>query len=470
MDDYFTDDPYIDGDKESKKDNPKPQKKYDEVIRDFKKFELILINHNYYYYQYVTAIKLVKDFIKSRKRILYGGTAIDFALRAKGSNLYPDEEAFTFPDLDFYSPDNVKDAYELGQIFHTNGLGDVSVIVAYHIQTMRVRFNMTATADISYVPKNIYETLPTIEFDGFRVIHPHFQMMSMHIGMSFPFINAPREVILDRKNKDFVRYDMLLEHYPIERPAIKLLSEINANLKINHHAVYSGLIAYCAMCDLVRKIPSKTRPECLGTIKSATSADNLEISFKWPANAQQNPVYSAIVAEAPPPGKPYRTSYIDYFPDSTVDGDVQYFHYVDERIHVTRFDSILITSIPYAMALMLLYYYTTGEDAYMLYYHSFVEINTFALKHLPITDPSDEELRNLSPFLIPMSVWPSEDTPSISNSLKINLDITKNILNKEQNLTTIKPRPYYPANGGDMPEFNYEGSPYFRIGYVNSSV
>ena len=53
------------------------------------------------------ALEIVRAFIVERGLVLYGGTAIDRALRLKGSKLYPDEER---PDYDVYSPRNVDDA------------------------------------------------------------------------------------------------------------------------------------------------------------------------------------------------------------------------------------------------------------------------------------------------------------------------------------------------------------------------
>ena len=44
------------------------------------------------------ALDIVREFIVERGLILFGGTAIDYALRLKGSKIYPDEQR---PDFDF---------------------------------------------------------------------------------------------------------------------------------------------------------------------------------------------------------------------------------------------------------------------------------------------------------------------------------------------------------------------------------
>ena len=61
------------------------------------------------------ALNHVRDFIKKEKRVLYGGMAIDLALRAKSKKLYDDD---VVPDYDFYSPDHYVDAYAIARHLH----------------------------------------------------------------------------------------------------------------------------------------------------------------------------------------------------------------------------------------------------------------------------------------------------------------------------------------------------------------
>ena len=56
------------------------------------------------------ALELVRAFIVERGLILFGGLAIDYALRLRGAQLYPDDER---PDFDVLSPRSVDDAYDL---------------------------------------------------------------------------------------------------------------------------------------------------------------------------------------------------------------------------------------------------------------------------------------------------------------------------------------------------------------------
>src|SRR5581483_6869402 len=102
-----------------------------------KKYELISTKLDPQYDLVVKAVPLVKNFIAERGLIIYGGTAIDYALRLHGSCIYPDEQ-LAIPDLDMYSKDSVSAAYDLADILFAAGYKDVRVIRATYVRTMRV--------------------------------------------------------------------------------------------------------------------------------------------------------------------------------------------------------------------------------------------------------------------------------------------------------------------------------------------
>ncbi len=158
------------------------------------------------------ALEVVRAFIVERGLVLYGGTAIDRALRLKGAKLYPDEER---PDYDAYSPRNVDDARELADRMHAAGLPNVGAIRAIHAQTMKVKTDFQFVADITYAPPQVFERLPVVTYQGMKVVHPDFQRMDMHLAFCFPFSGAPREDIYNRWRKDLKRFNMLDELYPI---------------------------------------------------------------------------------------------------------------------------------------------------------------------------------------------------------------------------------------------------------------
>ena len=63
-------------------------------------------------------IKIVEDFLRVRKLICYGGTAINALLPAQDQFYDMNVE---LPDYDFFSPDPLKDAKDLADIYYKKG-------------------------------------------------------------------------------------------------------------------------------------------------------------------------------------------------------------------------------------------------------------------------------------------------------------------------------------------------------------
>ena len=158
------------------------------------------------------ALEVVVKFIKKRKLILVGGMAIDYALRLKGSQLYADESV---PDYDFLSTDFIKDSRDLGEELCKMGLENISIINAMHINTIKVRVSYVTVADITYNPPFIFNSIPTLNYQGMRFIHPNYQKIDMHLSLSHPLNYPPLENIYFRAKKDMCRYQLLDEHYPM---------------------------------------------------------------------------------------------------------------------------------------------------------------------------------------------------------------------------------------------------------------
>lgn len=184
-------------------------------------FEQIVLDHDPRKDMILDALLIVKNYIMEHKLILTGGMSIDMALRNKGKFIYKDTK---LPDYDFYSPEFHKDAYKIAEILAEKYV-DVNVINATHVSTMRVRINSTVVADCTYVPKNVFDRIPTISLKtnkGIKFVHPWYQMIDQHRALSLPFENAPRESIWNRWKKDIERYNLLSEEYPVELPKIKV--------------------------------------------------------------------------------------------------------------------------------------------------------------------------------------------------------------------------------------------------------
>ena len=240
------------------------------VLEKSKDYELITVRQNPLYERMTTAIEIIKQFIIDKGLIIYGGTAIDFALRLKGSNIYPDE-MLAVPDLDFFSCNNVKDSYELADILYKNGFKDARAIYAMHIETQRVDIaENTFLADISYKPKDVFDSIPTLSYQQMKIVHPDFQRVDLHSSLAFPYDNTPMEVIFQRWNKDLKRFNLVNKYYPIE-PSKDIMSLRSLKVKPPKH-VLSGFAAYSliyfdyarSMVELGAEIPKDIIvPKCV---------------------------------------------------------------------------------------------------------------------------------------------------------------------------------------------------------------
>ena len=104
----------------------------------------------------IKIIGVVEKFLVETKRLLYGGTAIN--------NLLPMEDQFydkavELPDYDFFSPDPVKDAKKLADIYYKLGFQDVEAKAGVHAGTFKVFVNFIPVADITFLPIELLWTI-----------------------------------------------------------------------------------------------------------------------------------------------------------------------------------------------------------------------------------------------------------------------------------------------------------------------
>lgn len=239
------------------------------------------------YYEYVVykndvmveplnkALDIVRKFIKDRQLILVGGMAIDYALRLKGKRLYSDN---IIPDYDFISTNFIEDSRDLGEILCKADMENVSIINALHINTIKVRVNFVTVADITYNPKFIFNSIPTLKWEGIRFIHPNYQKIDMHLSISHPLNYPPLENVYFRAKKDMTRFQMLEDEYPITlktidkslksdlpKPQKSKISPQHTLSDILPTACIGGLSAYYIYKDMYK---TKSIKYSLSTIKT----------------------------------------------------------------------------------------------------------------------------------------------------------------------------------------------------------
>lgn len=167
-------------------------------------------------YEEILAVhKTALSFVKHKKRKIYGGYALNLLVKQKDPQdaIYKSNK---IADIDFYSPDPIQDLIELCNILHEKGFKYVVGKEAQHKETYSITVNQLLYCDISYVPRNIYNTMPFMEIDGYAVIHPHFMWIDYLRMMTDPLLSYWRfETDCSGNLKSFKRFHLLQKHFPL---------------------------------------------------------------------------------------------------------------------------------------------------------------------------------------------------------------------------------------------------------------
>jgi len=123
------------------------------------------------YKEFLTVSKHISDYIKKHNRIVYGGIALHEMLKDKSPKdvFYED---YSMNDIEIYSPDPVEDIMKLCDMLYEKKYKFIDGREADHPGTFTVFVNFEKYVDITYVPKVIYNNMPTISVNGYKLIHP----------------------------------------------------------------------------------------------------------------------------------------------------------------------------------------------------------------------------------------------------------------------------------------------------------
>ena len=200
-------------------------------------------------------IDIVEEFLMKKKRLCYGGTAIN--------NILPVEDQFydkniEFPDYDFFSPAPLKDAKELADMYSKEGFTQVSAQSGVHPGTFKVFVNFIPVADITELVPEIYKNIQkdALIMDGIYYSPPNFLRMLAYLELSRPLGDISRwEKVLKRinlLNKNFPLRGIGCDKIDIQRlykadqkinNQEKNLFEITRNTLINRSVVFFGALA-----------------------------------------------------------------------------------------------------------------------------------------------------------------------------------------------------------------------------------
>jgi hypothetical protein len=167
-------------------------------------------------------LTIVEDFLRKRKLICYGGTAINNIL-PKYAQFY--KRDLQIPDYDFFSDNPIEDAKALADIYDKNGYSDVEAKSGMHYGTFKVFVNFIPIADITFLHPDIYKSISkqTIKIDGIYYAPPDFLRMSMYLELSRP------DGDVSRWEKVYKRLALLNKYHPLKTTDCMKLSFKDTN-------------------------------------------------------------------------------------------------------------------------------------------------------------------------------------------------------------------------------------------------
>jgi hypothetical protein len=392
-----------------------------DVITADDDYEIVAFRRDPVYDDFMRAIPIIKQFIIKNKLVVYGGTAIDFALRLKGGKLYSDDSPKAI-DLDFYSSTHADHAYELAIELYESGFTKSRVINATHYSTMRVDIvDNHFIADISYLPEDVLKSVPTLTYQGMLFVHPHFQALDVHSSLSFPYYGSPFENIFNRWKKDITRLNMLLIKYPLGKPEpVKKPTHL---IKINTQYILQGFSAYAVIKHIIGE-------------KTITKIGN-DLNFL----SQEK--YADIIHHNPAKFAPFDAKYEPFgtiIPEIYIVGNLRIFSSENELVSINEVEiegaKLRVANIQTTLRWFLGMYYKSGDKMYLAHYLSLMQLIN-----------RDESI--FKPSIMTYGAVSKSQT-HIINQNKLYSQIYGDVIAHKM------PTNYYPARGNRQPVFDYD--------------
>jgi len=151
---------------------------------------------------------IMERFLRAKKRVIYGGAAINAQLPA--ADKFYDPRLY-LPDYDFMTPSPIQDCEDLMAEFHADGFTEVESKLGIHEGTYKVFVNFRSAADITFIPLDIYRRI----LKDCRIVNrlfyasPNWLRMNMYLELSRP------AGMVGRWEKVYQRLLLLNKAYPL---------------------------------------------------------------------------------------------------------------------------------------------------------------------------------------------------------------------------------------------------------------
>jgi hypothetical protein len=158
--------------------------------------------------EYNSVIKVIKSFIKNKKRIIYGGYATNVLIKQKNKKDAIYDEELDTPDIEFYTPEPVDDLIELCNLLDDKKFKRVEGRSAQHQETYSIFVNWENCCDLSYMPKIVFNNMETVKIDGLLYVHPKYEIINWYRQFTDPMTAHWRW------DKQFPRFRVMQKNYP----------------------------------------------------------------------------------------------------------------------------------------------------------------------------------------------------------------------------------------------------------------
>jgi hypothetical protein len=181
----------------------------------------------------LTAISIVEGFLRQKKRICYGGQAINAYLPVKHKFYKPET---SIPDYDFLTPSSKADIELLVKKLKVVGFTEIGVREGMHEGTTKLYVNYVAVADVTEINPYFYKKLAerAERIAGITYLDPNTLRMMMYLELS-----RPRGEI-GRWPKVFERLMLLNKYVPIKN----CVSHIKVEKKRIPYGIRKEIINY----------------------------------------------------------------------------------------------------------------------------------------------------------------------------------------------------------------------------------
>ena len=160
--------------------------------------------------QILKAIEIVERFLRRKRRVCYGGQAIN-ALLPKEKKFY--DTRYTIPDYDFFTPTIEEDTKELLEELEKGGFTNVNRKLSVHEGTSKILVNFVPVADCTEMNPQLFHIIQkrATTVNGILYADHEYLQMMMYLELS-----RPRGEV-ERWKKVFERLTLLQNAFPTEK-------------------------------------------------------------------------------------------------------------------------------------------------------------------------------------------------------------------------------------------------------------